>query len=183
VSWSRLSGRVRSFAGNCRGASAIEFALILPVMLTLYIGSIELGYGLSAKFKSTAAARTVADLASRQVSIDNPTMSSILSAGDKVMYPFPAANMVVVVSEVTTDAKGNGTITWSAAQNATAYQAGQSVKLPTALQIPNVAIILGEVTYPYTPPIAYGITGSFNIYESTYFFPRKTSCVYYNNVC
>jgi Flp pilus assembly protein TadG len=183
VNRSRLCGEVGGFVDNCRGASAIEFALILPLMLTLYIGATELGLGLAAQFKSTAAARTVADLASRQTTIDNPTMSSILGAAAKVIYPFPGANLVVVVSEVTTDAKGNGTITWSAAQNATPYQAGQSVKLPTALQIPNVAIILGEVTYPYTPPVAYAITGSFNIYQSTYFFPRKVSCVTYDNAC
>jgi Flp pilus assembly protein TadG len=152
-------------------------------MLTLYIGGVELAYGLSAQFKSTLAARTVADLASQYISIDAPTMTGILGAASRVVAPFPATKLVVIVSEVTTDAKGNGTITWSAAQNATAYTAGQSVKPPPQMQIPNVSFILGEVTYPYTPPIAYAITGTFNIYQSTYFFPRRTSCVTYISVC
>ena len=102
------------FAGDCRGASAIEFALLLPLMLTVYIGGSELAYGLSAQFKATLAARTVADLASQYISIDNPTMTGILGAASKVVAPFPATQLVIIVSEVTTDANGKGTITWSA---------------------------------------------------------------------
>jgi Flp pilus assembly protein TadG len=153
-------------------------------MLTIYIGGSELAYGLAAQYKSTLAARTVADLASQYISIDAPTMTGILGAASRVVAPFPTSKLVVIVSEVTTDAKGNGTITWSAALNATAHPVGTPVKLPVQLQNPNVSMILGEVTYPYTPLITtYGITGTFNIYENSYFFPRKTSCVTYNSVC
>ena len=171
------------FAGDCRGASAIEFALLLPLMLTVYIGGSELAYGLSAQFKATLAARTVADLASQYISIDNPTMTGILGAASKVVAPFPTSKLVVIVSEVTTDANGKGTITWSAALNATPHPVGTAVMLPAQLQNPNVAMILGEVTYPYTPPVSYEITGTFNIYQNAYFFPRRISCVTYNSVC
>jgi Flp pilus assembly protein TadG len=152
-------------------------------MLTIYIGGIELAYGLSAQYKSTLAARTVADLTSQYISIDAPTMTGILGAASRVVAPFPASKLVVIVSEVTTDAKGNGTITWSAALNATPHPVGTAVKLPAQLQNPNVSMILGEVTFPYTPPISYAISGTFNIYQNAYFFPRKTSCVTYNSVC
>jgi len=151
-------------------------------MLTIYIGGNDIAFGLSAQFKATLAARTVADLASQYISIDSPTMTGILGAASTVMAPFPN-NVVVIVSEVTTDANGKGTITWSAAQNAQPYAAGTAVKLPAQLQIPNVSIILGEVTYPYTPAVSYQITGTFNIYQNAYFFPRRISCVTYNSVC
>ena len=62
---------MRRFARDREGVSAIEFAILLPFMLTLYIGGVELGNGLAIQFKSTLAARTVADLASQYVSIDN----------------------------------------------------------------------------------------------------------------
>ena len=178
----KLRCALHRFVRDCRAVSAIEFALLLPLMLTIYIGGNDIAFGLSAKFKSTLAARTVADLASQYISIDNPTMTGILGAASTVMAPFPG-NVVVIVSEVTTDANGKGTITWSAAQNAKPYAAGTAVKLPAQLQIPNVSMILGEVTYPYTPPVSYEITGTFNIYQNAYFFPRRISCVTYNSVC
>jgi Flp pilus assembly protein TadG len=179
----RLRRRLRRFASDRCGLSAVEFAIVLPFMVTLYTGSVELGEGLSIQYKSTLAARTVADIASQYTSIDAPTMTSILGAASTVVAPYSAANMTVIVSEVTTDAKGNGTITWSAAQNGNAHIVGQAVTLPANLQIPSIALLWGEVTYPYTPNIGSVITGTLSIYESAYFYPRLTSCVSFGGAC
>jgi hypothetical protein len=104
-------------------------------------------------------------------------MTSILGAASTVMAPYPANNMTVVVSEVTTDAKGHGTPTWSAAQNGNAHPVGQAVTLPADLQIPSISLLWGEVTYPYTPSLGYIATGTLSLYESEYFYPRLSSCV------
>jgi Flp pilus assembly protein TadG len=179
----KLRCAVHRFVHDCGAASAVEFAFLLPLMLTIYIGGNDIAFGLSAQFKATLAARTVADLAAQNITIDNPTMTGILGAASRVMAPFQTNNVVVIVSEVTTDANGNGTITWSAALNTTPHPAGTPVNLPAQLKNPNVAMILGEVNYPYTPPVSYAITGNFNIYQNAYFFPRRTPCVTYNAVC
>jgi len=171
------------FGGDRRGLSAVEFATVLPFMLTLYTGSIELGEGLSIQYKTTLAARTVADIASQYTSIDAPTMTSILGAASTVVAPYSAANLTVIVSEITTDAKGNGTVTWSAAQNGNAHTVGQAVSLPPNLQIPSISLLWGEVTYPYTPSIGYAITGTISIYESSYFYPRLSTCVSFGGAC
>jgi Flp pilus assembly protein TadG len=173
----RLRRHLRRFARDRKAVSAVEFAIVLPFMLTLYLGGVEAGDGLAVQFKSTLAARTVADLASQYVSIDNATMSSILGAASAVVTPYSAANMVVTVSEVATNAKGQGTITWSDSLNGTAHSVGQSVTLPTALQTPNISLIWGEVTYPFTPQMGYVLTGTINIYQSVFFYPRLSSSV------
>jgi Flp pilus assembly protein TadG len=168
---------LRRFARNGDGVSAVEFALVLPVMLSLYIGGVEVGDGMAINFKSTLAARTVTDLASQYVSIDNATMSSILGAASTVLTPYPTANVVVTVSEVTTNAQGAGTVTWSDSLNGTARTVGSSITLPTKLQSPNITILFGEVTYPYTPSMGYVLTGTINIYESVYFYPRMSTTI------
>ena len=86
--------------GDREGISAVEFALILPFMLTLYLGSGELGDGLAIQFKATLAARTVADLASQYINIRPTTMSQIFGAASTVATPYSAANMTVTVSEL-----------------------------------------------------------------------------------
>jgi hypothetical protein len=93
------------------------------------------------------------------------------------MAPYPVANMVVTVSEVTTNAQGQGTITWSASLNGTARTVGASVTLPSELQTSNISVIWGEATYPYTPQMGYVITGTVNLYQSTYFYPRLSNSV------
>jgi len=183
MSLPRFRHALRRFGGDRRGLSAVEFAIVLPFMLTLYTGSVELGEGLSIQYKTTLAARTVADIASQYTSIDAPTMTSILGAASTVVAPYSAANMTVIVSEVTTDAKGNGTITWSAAQNGNAHKVGQAVALPTNLRIPSISLLWGEVTYPYTPSLGYVATGTISMYQSEYFYPRLSNCVSFGGAC
>jgi Flp pilus assembly protein TadG len=170
---------LRRFARDRDGVSAVEFALILPFMLTLYLGGAELGDGLAVQFKATLAARTVADLASQYITIDSSTMSDILGAASTVVTPYSPTNMIVTVSELTTtNSSGSATVTWSAS-NGTPRTAGSTLTLPTALRtLPSgTSFLWGEVTYPYTPSMGYVITGTINMYEDTYFFPRMTSSV------
>ena len=167
---------LRRFGCDRDGVSAVEFAILLPFMLTLYIGGVELGNGLSIQFKSTLAARTVADLASQFVSIDNSAMGTILGAAGKVVAPYSTSNMIVTVSEVTTNAQGKATVVWSDSTG-TARAVGSTVTLPSNLQTGNITLIFGEVTYPYTPTLGYVMTGTVTIYESMYFYPRMSSTV------
>lgn len=181
-----IRGCLRRFARDRGGISAVEFAIILPFMLTLYLGGAELGDGMAIQFKATLAARTVADLTSQYQSIDSSTMSQILGAASTVMTPYAANNIVVTVSELeTTNGNSSATVQWSCSLNGTPRTAGSSFPLPTAMQsLPTgTYVLLGEVTYPYTPSMGYVITGTINIYEDTLFFPRMTSSVTDNNAC
>ena len=56
--------RIGDFAGDRRGVSAVEFALLLPMMMTLYLGSVEASQGIAANRKVTLATHALADLAS-----------------------------------------------------------------------------------------------------------------------
>lgn len=188
---------LRRFGRARAGVSAVEFALILPFMLTLYLGGSELGDGLAAQFKSTLAARTVADLTTQSncqngtVScVDSTAMSQILGAAPIVMTPYAAGSMAVTVSELQTNGSNTATVQWSCSSNGTPRVSG-SLFSPTTSdlqellqKLPNPSyLILGEVTYPYTPSLGYAITGTINIYENALFFPRILSSVTNNNAC
>jgi Flp pilus assembly protein TadG len=173
----RIRAHLRRFARDRDAVSGVEFAIVLPFMLLMYVGGVELGDGLAIQFKVTETARTVTDLTTQYVSIDSATMSSILGASSAVVEPYPSSNMVVTVSEVTTNSKGQGSITWSCSLNGTPRAVGQSITLPTALQTASISLIWGEVTYPYTPQLGYVITGTVNIHQTTYFYPRLSNQV------
>jgi len=159
------------------GVSAIEFALVLPFMLALYIGGVEIGDGLAIQYKVTETARTVTDLASQYTSIDSPTMTTILGASSSVVAPYNSSIMKMTLSEVQTNAQGQGTIAWSCTLNGTKHAVGSSVTLPTNLQIANVYLLWGEVTYPYTPSVGYAITGTITMNQTIYFYPRLSSSI------
>jgi Flp pilus assembly protein TadG len=176
---------LRRFARDREAVSAVEFAIVLPFMVFLYVGGAEVGDGLAIQYKVTETARTVTDLASQYVSIDSTTMSNILGASSEVVAPYSSSGMIVTLSEVSpTNAYGKGSITWSCSLHGTPRTVGQSVTLPTSLQTPSgLSLIWGEVTYPYTPSMGYVISGTINIYQSIYFYPRLSNSVTLSQSC
>ena len=151
--------------------------MLLPLMLSLYLGSVEVSQGIGADRKVTLTARTVADLVSQVTSVNNNDMTNSLNAASSVMSPFPTSNLKVVVSSVTIDAQGNAKIAWSDTLNGTARSVGSTVTLPSALAIPNSSLIWSEVQYNYTPVIGYVITGSMNLKDQIYMRPRMSDSV------
>jgi len=164
-------------AQDQRGVSAVEFAMLLPFMLTLYLGGVEVSQGVAMDRKTTMVVRAVADLAAQTTTITNTDMTNILSASAAVVAPYSATNLKVTVSSVSIDGQSKATIKWSDAYNATAHTAGQAVTLPAAFVVPNTTLIWGEVQYAYTPTIGYVLTGTLNLSDQIYMRPRLAACV------
>lgn len=167
------------FAGDERGVSAVEFAMLLPLMLTLYLGAVEISQGIGADRKVTLTARTVADLASQASSMAASDMTNSLNAATAVIAPYSSANLKVTVSQVKIDANSKATIDWSATLNGTARSKGSSVTLPTALVIANSCLIWSEVQYTYKPTVGYVVTGTLTLKDQIYMRPRLSDCVTY----
>jgi len=170
--------RLRDFSADPRGVAALEFAIVLPFMLVLYIGGIELGDAFAIEVKVTDTAHIVADLTAQNTSINNATMSSILCASSAVIAPYSASNLIVTVSEVSTNASGSATVTWSNSLNGTARTVGQAMTLPSSLAgQANISLILTEVSYSYSPQLGYTISGTVNLSDSYYLYPRNSSSI------
>ena len=72
--------------------------MLLPLMLTLYLGGVEVSQGVSIDRKVTLTARTVADLVAQVSSINNAGMNAVLEATAAVLAPYPTATAKVTVS-------------------------------------------------------------------------------------
>jgi Flp pilus assembly protein TadG len=90
-----LSQLVARFAQDKRGVSAVEFAMLLPLMITLYLGSVEVSQGIGIDRKVTLTTRTVADLASQVSSISNADMTNMLNASAAVIAPYDTSKLKV----------------------------------------------------------------------------------------
>ncbi len=125
--------------------AAVEFAILLPMMLTLYLGSVEVSTGAAVNRKVTLTTRTLADLTSQYTDVTNADISNILNASSDIMAPYPVSGQSAVVSELTLDANGKATVVWSDTLNGTARSVGQTVTIPPGLAVPNTYLILAEV--------------------------------------
>lgn len=177
-SFAELFGRrLAGLASDQRGVSAVEFAMLLPLMVTLYLGAVEVSQGIGADRKVTLTARTISDLVSQVSSINNAGMTNSLNAASAVMAPYASANLKVTVTCVGIDANGNATVTWSDTLNGTARAKGSTVTLPSALLVANTSLIWSEVQYSYTPTIGYVISGTLILKDQIYMRPRLSDTI------
>src|SRR4051812_22119922 len=172
-----IERRLRRLIADERGVSAVEFAMLLPLMLTLYLGTVEVSQGIGADRKVTLTSRTIADLVSQVSSIGNSDMTNALGASSAVMAPFPVGNLKVTVTSVKIDATGKATVDWSDTLNGTARVTGAGVTLPTALNVANTSLIWSEVQYTYRPVIGYVVSGTLTLHDQIYMRPRLSSSV------
>jgi Flp pilus assembly protein TadG len=173
--------RLRTFARERRGIAALEFAILLPLFLILFLGTFEVGQAISIKLNNSLAARTVADLASQFTNIYNADMTNILGASTTVMAPYSTQPFSVTVSQVTVDDKGNAKVAWSDSLNGTARSVGDSVTLPAGMNTPGSSLIWGETQYVYTPGLGYVLTGSVTLSNQIFMSPRNAPSVLRTN--
>jgi Flp pilus assembly protein TadG len=168
---------LHQFARDVRGVAAVEFAVVLPLMMTMYLGGSEVSQGISASRKVTLVSRTVADLSSQVSNITNASMTNILNASATIVAPFPAANLKVTVSCVNIDATGKATIAWSDTLGGTTHSVGSTVTLPPALNVANTSLVWSEVQYSYKPTIGYVISGTLTLKDQMYMRPRLSDTI------
>ena len=172
-----LSQRLAGFRQDERGVSAVEFAMLLPLMITLYLGTVEISQGVGIDRKVTLTTRTTADLASQVSSINNSDMTNLLNASSAVIAPYDVTKLKVTVSLVTIDANGQAKVTWSDTFQGTKRAVGSTVTLPAALNVANTSLIWSEVAYTYKPTIGYVVTGTLNLSDQIYMRPRLSDTV------
>lgn len=172
-----LRSRLADFVADRRGVSALEFAITLPLMLALYLGTAEVTQGISVKRKVTLTARAVADLSSQYTAITNADLTNIFNAGSAIIAPYTASNLAETVSEIAIDSNGNATVVWSSTSNGTALTVGQTVTLPSGLAVANSYLILGQASYSYNPTYGYVLTNTLTLSDQFYMRPRQSNSI------
>ena len=160
---------LKRFAMAAQGVAAIEFAMVLPVMLAMYLGLSEMTFAVNTNRKINGLSRTLADLTGRAPSASSTEMDTIFGAGVSVMAPYKSTNAKMVISSVVVTDTGNkdpsgkpiveGTICWSTARgpSATALAKGTKVAVPEGFATPNTSFIRADVDMIYTPILGTGI--------------------------
>ena len=168
---------LRRFLRDKRGVSAVEFAMLLPLMITLYLGGVEVSQAVAVDRKVTLISRSLGDLVAQATTVSNADMTNILAATAAIIVPYVDAKLKITVSSVVIDAQGVAKIAWSDTKNGTARAVGSTVTLPAALNTASSSLIWAESQYAYTPVIGYVITGTMTLKDQIYMRPRLSDTV------
>ncbi len=164
----------RRLGRDCGGVSAVEFALIAPVMIAILFGSVEVSLALIADRKVTQTASTVADLVAQDDAITAGEMADIFTAASAIMQPYDTAPLQMRISSVVMAPNKKIYVDWSQGKNMSARKSGSSVTVPKGLLQPNSSIIMAEVSYDYTPTLGNFLKAPIGLGDTFYLRPRRS---------
>ena len=174
----KRSGLIRRWSGDERGVSAIEFAMLAPVLILFYMGMTEFCQGFMAQKRMGHVSAMVADLIAQEETVTPATVDDIFDIGGLIMKPFPTATLNQRVSSVSR-ASGSATVDWSRGDGMTARAVGSTMTLPADLVEDGESVIVAEVTYDYDSAADYLMPGLTRFSHTYYLRPRtvdKTTC-------
>jgi Flp pilus assembly protein TadG len=170
---------LQRYLKSTEGLSAIEFAMIAPLLITLLFGSIQVCDALICRQKVATIASSASDLVAQDSTITTAQIGDVFSAANAIVYPYPSAGSQIIISSIKNDPNhaGQYIVDWSVAQNTTAHAKGASMTVPTGLIAAGGSVIFSEVTYNFIPPTQIFHAGDITMTDHFYSHPRKSALV------
>jgi Flp pilus assembly protein TadG len=177
-----LSARrcARDLIEDRRGLAATEFAVIVPIMLVMFFGVVELSSGVAVDRKVTLMARTLSDLTSQSLSVANSDMTNFFAASGAIMTPYSSTPTKGTISELYVDPNTLvARVQWSNGSSPRAVSS--TVVIPSALAVAGTYLIYSEVSYRYTPAVGYVMAKTgINLSDTSFTRPRQSTCVFFS---
>jgi len=178
---------LRRFRRDSRGLAALEFALILPVLITMLFGMGELSLAVVCRTTITQVASTVADLVAQESTPTSTDLSNVYYAANTILYPYypnlstskPTIRITSVIFDTTTNSTTVGRVAWTCTQSGsgTLAVASRAVNSTVTFSQPLLSsggsVLMSEVAYNYSSPTTQLLTGPINMRDSFYTKPRR----------
>jgi Flp pilus assembly pilin Flp len=168
----------RQWTKSQSGISAVEFALIAPLMAVIYFGCIELSMMMTLDRKVTGATATLGDLTARASNVTNSDLSDIFEATRMVMQPEDMAKANMRITNLVED-EGTVKVVWSdACGTLVAYSEDDVISdLPDNLIPTDGTLIMAEINFPFNSPIGFFFQNSKSLSDTFYLRPRRVDSI------
>ncbi|MCR6670260.1 TadE/TadG family type IV pilus assembly protein [Devosia ginsengisoli] len=164
--------------------AAVEFALILPIMLLVYVGSVEASIAITTDRKVQSVAGALGDLVARSdTTIPMATLLDYFQAAEGIMTPYPTSELLQTVTQVRVLSDGTASVVWSwqyehGNMGPGAHEAGSAFSLPGPMTTiarddsKPTYVIVSEGSYSHTPLFGFIFNQPINLYRENFLMPR-----------
>ena len=192
--WKERLACFRRPAGDESGVAAVEFALLLPFMITLFFGVVESSLALLCRADVSKMAGTAADLISQASSVSSSDLTNVYAAAGSILYPYydpsvaGSAKPTIRLTSVIDDGSGaagqnhlTGKVAWTCTQSGSgtltpsSRAVNSTVTLPQPLMTGGGSLIIAEIAYNYASPTTKVIAGPINFTNNFYTKPRRVA--------
>ncbi len=168
---------LRRLIGDRRGTSAVEFALIAPLMLFMYAGVTELTQAHMAQKRVSHVASVIADLAAQEAALTQAMVDDIFAAGEHILLPFEREPLTQRLTSIERRANGTTVVLWSRSSGAGALRSTADIPLPRDVLGNGETIIVAEASYAFTSPLGAVLPNGLTLNAIYYLRPRQTVAV------
>ncbi len=145
--FARPAALLRRFLSERDGIGGVEFALLAPVLIVLYLCAFELMTGFSVSKKVTMAASTVADLVSRTDKVSKADLLGMVDVTNAVFAPYGVENLSLRITGVSIDSAKQAKVAWSWSNSGAApYAVGATVAVPDDMLSEETFLIRSELS-------------------------------------
>ena len=173
---------LQTFVRSNRGMAVAEFAMLLPVLMTLFYGCIEVTRYILVTQKAEKLAHTVANVTAESTTVTTASLNQLMQATNDIMSPFDFSGTGKVIISSLYRPPGSSTVAtvnWqysgggSLAATSGFGAVGSAPVLPTNFTFDEREnVIAAEVFYQYSPLISSQFFGTTTIYRRAYYKPR-----------
>ena len=143
------------FREEARGVAAVEFAFIAPIMILLFVGTIELSAGVATNRKLSRLSSTIGDLITQSQTLTQNDINNIMDVSSKIMYPYKDP-VTIVVTGIEINSSGQAKVKWSQSEpTGSAKATGSNYTVPTKIKKANTFLVAAEVSTSYTPSFGW----------------------------
>lgn len=181
----RMKRRLGTLIRREDGVALVEFAMVAPVMITMYLGMVELSMAVGHERKSTMIVRTLADLTTQQSSVSNTDLATIFSATSAILAPYPVAEVSMRITSIRIDSKGKTFVDWSEVKDiarsgggftALARCGDGAALVPAPLRVAGTSLVLTDTSILHTPVVGKFV-GHIDMKETFQMRPRVSATV------
>lgn len=155
-----LMTRARQMMRREDGVAAVEFALIAPVGIACFIGTIEITQAVLVDRRVNTVAGAVGDLVARKTTcVTESEVNDIMKIASWLMLPYTSTGLQINLKSIATPAT-NATdqrVKWQCSQASggsfTCSQPNSTTTVPTGLIGVNDGVVEASVEYAYRPLI------------------------------
>jgi Flp pilus assembly protein TadG len=190
----RVTSAFKTFIAAKDGVAAVEFGLIVPVMLVLFLGCVELSQGVAASRRVSQAAGTAGDLVAQVPKDTTPTntyIQNIMDVSSYILAPYNTSTLKMEIKSIISGATATSTReVWTckydgASPNVacTCPTTTTAYVLPTGLVGANDGVIVASVEYGYRPLVSLNFfvknPSTMKLTEKLYLKPRNSGFVFF----
>ena len=179
---SRLRGRMSRFASDAKGTASVEFVIIAPFFIAMFLGLAAAAQGQNMSTKVAQVAATVSDVISQAPALSKAQIDAAMKAGEAIAGANDANNIEIVVAGVIVNNNGTTQVAWARGVNSNSIPTvGAPYTLPPDLTSESGFVVAAKTAYTYVPNVGTAFVPSFNLDSEFFYIPRVSTTTVCND--